>query len=69
MSLIQLSGQPLPVITLPTIGGGKITLGQAQSQDDWHVVVVYRGLHCRSARSICPNLKRSKASSPTSMPT
>ena len=45
MSPIQLSGQPLPAITLPTLNGGEITLGQGQATD-WHLVVVYRGLHC-----------------------
>ena len=45
MPPIQLSGKPLPTITLPTIGGGEITLGQGRGQD-WHVVVIYRGLHC-----------------------
>ena len=45
MSPIQLAGQDLPVISLPTLGGAEITLGQGEASD-WHVVVVYRGLHC-----------------------
>ena len=45
MSPIQLSGHALPTITLPTLSGDEITLGQGGASD-WHVVVVYRGLHC-----------------------
>ncbi len=35
----------MPAITLPTLSGDQITLGQGGASD-WHVVVVYRGLHC-----------------------
>ena len=45
MSPIQLSGQTLPTISLPTVGGENVTLGRGEASD-WHVVIVYRGLHC-----------------------
>lgn len=40
------SGSRLPVITLPLVTGGKVTLGQPQKKGDWQLVFVYRGKHC-----------------------
>lgn len=60
MSPIQLSGQPLPAITLPTVSGDEITLGQGQASD-WHVVVVYRGLHCPICKNYLTQLESLKS--------
>ncbi len=43
MTRIPTSGAPFPAITVPTVGGGTVTLGQVPK---WGLVVVYRGLHC-----------------------
>lgn len=43
MSKIAAPGHAFPTITVPRVGGGTLTLGQA---DDWGLVVVFRGLHC-----------------------
>lgn len=40
------SGGILPEITLPIVGGGEATLGQADNSDNWRLVFIYRGLHC-----------------------
>lgn len=40
------SGGILPEITLPIVGGGQATLGQASQADHWRLVFIYRGLHC-----------------------
>lgn len=61
MSPTQLSGQTLPAITLATVGGGQIMLGQAQSQDNWHVVVIYRGLHCSICKKYLTQLESLKS--------
>ena len=60
MSPIQLSGQPLPTISLPTVGGEQITLGQGGASD-WHLVVVYRGLHCPICKSYLTQLESLKS--------
>ena len=36
-------GIPMPVITLPSVDGGKVQLG---GKGRWQVAVVYRGRHC-----------------------
>ena len=38
------AGQPLPDISLPTVGGGTATLGAGTG--GWRAVIVYRGKHC-----------------------
>lgn len=37
------AGQPIPEISLPTVGGGTATLG---ATGGWRAIVVYRGKHC-----------------------
>ena len=37
------AGQPVPEISLPTVGGGTATLG---STGGWRAIIVYRGQHC-----------------------
>lgn len=44
------SGGVLPSITLPLVGGGEATLGDANKHDHWRLVFVYRGLHCPICR-------------------
>jgi len=40
------AGDEFPTITLPRVGGGKLTIGQPSNGDDRQMVVVYRGKHC-----------------------
>ena len=40
------SGGQLPEITLPLVGGGEATLGNADTPGNWRLVFIYRGLHC-----------------------
>lgn len=37
------AGQPIPEISLPTVGGGTATLGP---NGGWRAIIVYRGQHC-----------------------
>ena len=37
------AGQPIPDISLPTVGGGTTTLGP---NSGWRAIIVYRGKHC-----------------------
>jgi peroxiredoxin len=38
------AGQAMPEISLPTLGGGTVSLGA--STGGWRMIVVYRGKHC-----------------------
>jgi peroxiredoxin len=40
------AGDVFPAMTLPRVGGGEIELGNPQGENDWQLVVVYRGKHC-----------------------
>ena len=40
------AGSEFPKIEVAKLGGGTLTLGDAQKGHDWQLVVVYRGLHC-----------------------
>ena len=40
------AGDVFPEIALPSVGGGKVTLGKPKNGHDWQMVVVYRGKHC-----------------------
>lgn len=40
------SGERLPEITVPRLGGGELRLGTPADDHDWQMVVVYRGKHC-----------------------
>lgn len=42
------SGSEMPKLSLPKVGGGKISLGTG---DGWQMVVVYRGKHCPICRT------------------
>jgi len=40
-------GSKFPEVTVPTVAGGQIVLGNVGSDNDrWQLVVVYRGKHC-----------------------
>ena len=40
------AGDLFPSITLPTLNGETVSIGQPQGDLDWKMVVVYRGKHC-----------------------
>ena len=42
------AGSDMPKISLPKVGGGKITIGEGP---DWQMLVVYRGKHCPICRN------------------
>lgn len=41
-----IAGSKFPVITVKSLDGQDITLGQAKEGTDWQMIVVYRGRHC-----------------------
>ena len=40
------SGGTLPAFTLPLVSGGEVTLGIPEREGNWHLVFIYRGMHC-----------------------
>lgn len=48
------AGAPLPVVTLPKVGGGDLTLG---GEGRWQFIVVYRGKHCPLCQSYLDGLE------------
>ena len=40
------AGDPFPKFALPAVGEGSIKVGEAQGDNVWQMVVVYRGKHC-----------------------
>jgi peroxiredoxin len=40
------AGQEFPVLSVEKIGGGKLDFLNAKGENDWLLVVVYRGKHC-----------------------
>jgi len=53
MPSLPAAGAPFPQVSIPTLGGADVTLGQA---DDWAMVVVYRGLHCPKCKAYLAEL-------------
>ena len=51
------AGQAMPEISLPTLGGGTVSLGA--STGGWRMIVVYRGLHCPLCSKRLPALQES----------
>src|SRR5918994_2410658 len=47
------SGSDMPRLSVPKVGGGKLTLGAGE---DWQMVVVYRGKHCPICRTYLKTL-------------
>lgn len=58
------SGSRLPAITLPLVGGGKMTLGQPRKKANWQVVCIYRGLHCPICKTYLKKLETLKEKFP-----
>ena len=52
------SGERLPEITLPKLGGGELRLGAPVGDHDWQMVVVYRGKHCPICKTYLADLER-----------
>ena len=55
------SGSTLPPFELPLVGGGQATLGQPEKAGNWHLVFVYRGLHCPVCQEYLKRLQSLKA--------
>ena len=51
------AGDPLPSITLPTVGGSEIRVTQPLSEDRWRMLVVYRGKHCPICKGYLSSLE------------
>jgi peroxiredoxin len=51
-------GKRLPVITVPRLDGGTLTLGTPVDDHDWQMVVVYRGKHCPICKTYLAELER-----------
>lgn len=52
------SGEGLPDITVPKLGGGEMRLGVPVDDHDWQIVVVYRGAHCPICKTYLGELER-----------
>lgn len=52
------SGERLPEITVPHLGGGELRLGVPLDDHDWQMVVVYRGKHCPICKTYLAELER-----------
>ena len=52
------SGERLPEITVPRLGGGELRLGTPVDDHDWQMVVVYRGKHCPICKIYLAELQR-----------
>ncbi len=52
------SGERLPEITVPLLGGGELRLGAPMGDHDWQMVVVYRGKHCPICKTYLAELER-----------
>ncbi|MFT4708669.1 MAG: peroxiredoxin, partial [Ascidiaceihabitans sp.] len=47
MSAIKLdAGASFPKFEVPKFGGGVVTVGAPSGDNDWQLVIVYRGKHC-----------------------
>jgi len=55
------AGDSFPVITLPTVNGAKVTLGEPQNGTDWKMIVVYRGKHCPLCTRYLNEIEKVKA--------
>ncbi len=52
------SGERLPEIAVPLLGGGELRLGVPVDDHDWQMVVVYRGKHCPICKTYLAELER-----------
>lgn len=51
------SATRLPGITVPSLGGDKLTLGASMGDHDWQMVVIYRGAHCPICKAYLKGLE------------
>ena len=54
------SGSRLPEINLPRVGGGAVTLGKPEKEENWQLVFIYRGLHCPICKKYLQRLESLK---------
>lgn len=54
------SGGELPSFTFPTVRGGEIAIGKAQTAGNWQLVFVYRGFHCSVCKQYLTRLEELK---------
>lgn len=52
--------QPFPALSLPTISGKSLVLGQPP-KDQWQLLVMYRGLHCPICKKYLGQINDMKA--------
>jgi peroxiredoxin len=52
------SGERFPEITVPQLGGGDLRLGAPVDNNNWQMVVVYRGKHCPICKTYLAKLER-----------
>lgn len=52
------SGERFPEISVPQLGGGEFRLGVPLDDNDWQMVVVYRGKHCPICKTYLTELER-----------
>ena len=52
------SGQRLPEINVPLLGGGELRIGVPLDNHEWQMVVVYRGKHCPICKTYLAELER-----------
>jgi peroxiredoxin len=52
--------KPLPAVSLQTLSGKSLTLGQP-SQGQWQLLVIYRGIHCPICKKYLKQLDEMKA--------
>lgn len=55
-----LSGSQLPKINLSRVGGGAVTLGKPDKEENWQLVFIYRGLHCPLCKKYLQRLESLK---------
>jgi peroxiredoxin len=54
------AGSYFPEITVKKLGGGAIDLNKTNSPDLWHLVIIYRGMHCPLCTKYLAQLKEMK---------
>ena len=54
------SGSRLPEFNLSRVGGGTVTLGKPEKEENWQLVFIYRGLHCPICKKYLQRLESLK---------
>ncbi|MEL6465442.1 MAG: redoxin domain-containing protein [Pseudomonadota bacterium] len=52
------AGSDFPKLDVAQLGGGTLTLGAPRGDNDWQLVVVYRGLHCPLCKKYLTKLQQ-----------